>query len=131
MPLLTREQIFQVQDLSSEIVAVPEWGGEVRVQALNGTNRDKFEAAQIEFRGKERRVRLFNVRARLAALTIVDDNGNRIFTDEDVARLGSKNSAALDRVCTVAQRLSGLSDQDVDDIAKNSESALPGDSYSG
>jgi flavoprotein len=45
-----------------------------------------------------------------------------LFSDSDVAALGSKSSRSVQRVFNVAQKLSGLSDEDIDELAKNSES---------
>ena len=83
--MLTREQILQCDDLPKETVKVPEWGGEVQVRTMTGTDRDAFEASLI---GKEGR--LENVRARLVSLAVCDESGNRLFGDADVAALGAK-----------------------------------------
>ena len=130
MALLTRDAILQVQDLPTERVHVPEWGGDVLVRALTGAERDRFEQSIVEQRGKSTRMNLQNIRAKLVALTVVDEQGNRIFKDEDVKWLGNKSAAALDRIFEVAQRLSGLRDEDVEELAKNSESDLSDDSTS-
>lgn len=121
MALLTREAILNVDDLPRELVAVPEWGGEVYVRALTGAERDAFEQSIVEQRGKSTRMNLRNIRAKLVSLAVIDGNGNRIFSDDDVKWLGNKSAAALDRIFEVAQRLSGLRDEDVDELAKNSE----------
>ena len=130
MALLTRDAILQVQDLPTEQVHIPEWGGDVLVRALTGAERDRFEQSIVEQRGKNTRMNLQNIRAKLVALTVVDEQGNRIFKDEDVKWLGNKSAAALDRIFEVAQRLSGLRDEDVEELAKNSESDLSDDSTS-
>jgi len=130
MALLTRDEILQAQDLPTEQVHVPEWGGDVLVRALTGAERDRFEQSIVEQRGKNTRMNLQNIRAKLVALTVVDEQGNRIFKDEDVKWLGNKSAAALDRIFEVAQRLSGLRDEDVEELAKNSESDLSDDSTS-
>ena len=110
--MLTREQIIQSDDLPTETIQVPEWGGEVKVRTMTGTDRDSFEASLI---GKEGR--LENVRARLVSLTLCDELGNRLFGDADINVLG-KSAKALDRVFSVAQRLNGIGTDQVD-IAKN------------
>lgn len=130
MAILTRDQILQANDIITETVPVPEWGGEVLVRGLSGSERDGFEDATLEQKGKSRRVNLANVRARLCALSIVDENGKRMFSDEDVRALGRKSAAALDRVFSAAQRLSGLSDEDVEELAKNSDGGQSEDSGS-
>ncbi len=117
MALLTKEQILQQDDLKSEIVSVPEWGGgEVRVCTMSGFARDRFEAG---ITGKNGGTNMSNIRAKLAAATIVDENGKLIFDEADIAKLGNKSCAALDRVFAAAQRLNLISNADVDELAKN------------
>ena len=41
----------------------------------------------------------------------------------DISVLGQKSAAALQRVFNVAQRLSGFSDEDLEELAKNSSDA--------
>lgn len=106
MPVLNRDQILAASDLPTETVPVPEWGGEVIVRALTGAERDEYEMATHEaIRNKSS----INMRARLVAMTLVDEDGERLFNHEShVVRLGNKSGRALDRVFDVAQRLSGI-----------------------
>jgi hypothetical protein len=117
--MLTREQILQKRDLPREAVSVPEWGGEVVVRALTGAERDAFEQSTIEQRGKSVKTNLANIRAKLCARCIVGDDGKRLLSDADVEALGEQSGAALDRVFTVARKLSGMSEEDVEELAKN------------
>jgi hypothetical protein len=103
MRILTKEAILAADDLPRELVNVPEWGGDVFVRTMTGTDRDAFEASLI---GKEGR--MDNVRARLVSLTLCDDKGDRLFSDAEVAELGKKSAKALDRVFGVAQRINGI-----------------------
>jgi len=121
--LLTRDAILQADDLPRELVEVPEWSGSVYVRALTGIERDAFEQSVVEQKGKSTKMNLRNIRAKLVALTAVDEEGKRLFTDDDAALLGKKSAAALDRVFDVAQRLSGLRQEDVEELAGNSEGA--------
>lgn len=127
---LSREMILAAEDLPMERVDVPEWGGFVYVRTLTGEERDRYEDGCFVGIGRKRAYTLRNVRARLAVLAVCDETGGRLFTDIDVGSLGAKGAAALDRVFEVAQRLSGVSDGDVEDLAKNS-GTTPGDSGSG
>jgi len=119
---LTRDQILSASDIQTEEVSVPEWSGTVLVRGLTGAERDAFEAGMVEPHGKKMRYHLQDIRARLCVLSIVDEKGKRMFTLADVEALSAKSAAALDRVFTVAQELSGLSNEDVEELAKNSES---------
>lgn len=115
---LTADQILGASDSRTETVSVPEWGGDVKVRTLTGRERDSFEASIVS--GKA--VNMVNVRAKLVARTLCDDAGKRLFTDAQIEILGDRSARALDRVFAVAQRINGLSQQDVDDLAKNSGS---------
>jgi hypothetical protein len=128
MALLSKEQIWQASDITFEDVPVPEWGGEVRIRGLAGDERDAFEEASLK-KGKRggREVNLRNARARLVAACAINEDFSPMFTAGDVLKLGTKSAAALERLVAVAQRLSGMTDQDIDEITGNSE---PGQSDS-
>src|SRR5690349_4581317 len=126
MPLLSRDAILQAADLPRELVKVPEWGGEVYVRGLSGAERDQLEAAMLA----DKQANYDNFSARLAAMTMVDDRGDRLFSDSDVAALGCKSASALRRVAEVAQKLSAVSAADVEELTKNSASGQSDDSGS-
>lgn len=100
----------------------------MRVKALSGAERDRFEESILVGKGKNRRVSYNNMRAKLLALCIVDEDGKQVFSTHDVEALGNKSAGALERVVNVAQRLSGLSAADMEDLEKNSVSAQSDDS---
>lgn len=116
MTLLTRSAILDAEDLTTEDVDVPEWGGTVRVRALSGTERDRLEASMIGKNGQASAAKMANFRARIVATCMVDENGDSVFGTADVVALGAKSAAALERVSEAAQRLSGLTPQDVDEL---------------
>ena len=115
--LLNKEQILNSEDSKFEIVDVPEWGGQVKVVTMSGFARDRFE---MQIMGSKGKMDMVNIRAKLGAATIVDEQGNLLFTEDDITKLGNKSGAALDRVFSVAQRLNHLTQSDVDALTKNS-----------
>lgn len=117
--MLNRDQILEAADLTTEVVAVPEWGGEVIVSAMTGAARDAWEQSLVVAVGGKARANMENIRARLVVATVVDESGNRLFADADVVALGRKSSAALERVCKAAQRLNGLTKADVESLKGN------------
>lgn len=130
MAILTRDAILAASDITVETVPVPEWGGEVLVAGLTGAQRDEYEQSTIKQRGQDVEMNLANMRAKLVSLSVVDENGKRLFSDKDVTALGKKSARALQRVFDVAMRLSGISKEDLDELAKNSESDQSDDSTS-
>lgn len=126
--ILTKDQILEASDLKTETVEVPEWSGSVIVRTMTGTDRDAFEASLITRNADgTRQPEMTNMRAKLVAMTVVDEAGNRLFAASDVAVIALKSAAALERVFDVAQRLNGLGAAAEVDAAKNSE-AGPTDS---
>jgi len=117
---LTRDTVLKAKDLLSEKVEVPEWGGQVCVRCMTGTERDAFESEAYSFRGKDLQVNRENFRARLLVRTLADDKGERLFADSDLAALGGKSGKVLDRLFTIAMRINGLSREDVEELTKNS-----------
>lgn len=120
MARLNKQAILQVVDLATEEVEVPEWGGSVLVRGMTGTERDLFETEIVLLRdGKKAELVRENIRAKLVARCIVDDEGERVFEDADIQALGKKSASALDRIFSVAQRLSGITKEDAEELAKN------------
>ena len=120
MNLLTKDQILESGDLTITTVDVPEWGGSVGVRSMTGTDRDAFEASMVTTDAAgNRRPDMTNFRTKLVALTVVDGDGNLMFSAEDMPALGRKSAAALERVFVAAQKLNGLADDSVEVAAKN------------
>jgi hypothetical protein len=128
MELLTREAILDIEDLKTAVVAVPEWGGSVRVRGLTGAERDRFEESVIRLRGQKVGADLTNVRARLVSMAAIDGEGQPLFTDRDVAALGAKSAKALERVFDAAAKLSGLAPGDIEDLTEGFTNGPSGDS---
>lgn len=113
---LTRDDILKANDHKTVVVDVPEWGGEVIVSTMTGFTRDQFEASCV---GKNGGTNMKNIRARLCAATIVDEQGNIQFSEDDITKLGNKSGAALGRVFDAASKLNNITQNDVETLAKN------------
>jgi len=127
MTLLNKTSILGAADLKHEDVTVPAWGGTVRVRTMTGAERDEFRAAIAG--GGDLPVGKFS--AALLAVTLIDEEGNRLFTLDDLNALQAKAGASLDVPAAVAMRLNGLGGSAVGDAVKNSESGQSVDSGSG
>lgn len=112
MALLSKEDILGCNDIPTELVEVPEWGGTVKVRGMTAGERDRFDD-QIRTQG------LSALRATMAANGIIDEDGKRLFTDIEVGKLAEKSAEALDRVVEVVSRLSGLTPEDAEFLEGN------------
>ena len=129
MAILTKAAILDADDLVTETVDAPEWGGEVIVRTMTGGERDSFEEA-ISKANKGGRMDLRGLKVKLVALTVIDEAGDRVFDDADMLELNKKSSGVLDRIFQVAQRLNGLSGEDAKELVGNLDGDLPADSGS-
>ena len=118
--VLSREDIFKVEDRQFKDVSVPEWGGVIRVQSMTGKEREDWENSITETDRKgETKINTKHIWAKLVMACAVDETGKRLFTEGDVPVLADKNVAALTRVFKAAQRLNGLAPGDVEELAGN------------
>jgi hypothetical protein len=117
--LLTKEAILAADDIQSERIPVPEWGGDVMVRGLTGSQRDAWEASLTIRRGKQMIPDMRNFRARLVVLCVVDETGALVFHEGDIDALANKSGSALDRIYDAAARLSGIGENDVEELTKD------------
>lgn len=115
MSVLSRDAIKNASDCKLERVSVPEWGGDVYIKTLSGTERDLFEDSYSEQKMK-------NFRSRFLVLTLCDEKGERLFGDDDFVELGKKSSVVLSRLFEQGWALNAFRPQDVDEMGNDSPS---------
>lgn len=117
MATLTKEQIFAADDMGMLKLSVPEWGGDVYIRVMTVGERDAYEN---EWQRK-RETGVDDFRTKFLVRCLVDDKGNRLFDNGDVARLAQKSARVMNRVWLAAMEHNNLSDQSIEELAKNSE----------
>ena len=125
--MLSKKQILSAKDIKSEVVHVPEWATDgddaVMVFGLNGNERDEYEASIVEFHGSGKKqtqtMNMQRLRAKLCSMVIRNPDGSRMFDEDEVDILGAKSAPALQRVFEAGQRLSGITEEEVEALAKN------------
>lgn len=103
---LTREQILAARrDRKPHRLEVSEWGGDVFIRVLSA--EDQMALADGEAtKDTPIRVLLFS---------LVDEAGNRLFTDDDAAELAKEDWPVIMRVFAESARLNGLSTKELDE----------------
>jgi hypothetical protein len=133
---LSRDGILNAVDVQTEKVFVKEWGDDVIVRGLTGDELDAYQGSIRQFRpsfdgkGMEQVLIQEGMRAKLLVKCLIDEAGERLFTDQDAPALGAKNGSVIDRLYDVAARLSGLSEEEKAELEGNSEAATDGSSTS-
>lgn len=117
----TSDSILGAGKRRTEEFEVPEWHGSILLRELSGRERDRFEASMIERRGNSVKQNLENLRARLISLCIVNEQGELLFNKADLNRLGDMPAAGLDRVFDKCQKMNGLTQEDVEELAEGFE----------
>ena len=119
MTTLNRDSFLKPFTVPQEVVELPELGGSVIVRGMTARQRSEFERQFQTPAGKPSKSRQAEVRERLIIAYVVDDDGNALFTVDDIEAIGKQSAAIVERIVNVAQRLCGITDTDVEDMAKN------------
>lgn len=114
--MLSKSDILEAKDIETEVVCVPEWGGDVIVKGLTLEEKDNWTDSILE----DGKANVKGASAKLCVCCMCDEENNRLFSLDDVPKLQEKSAAAMDRVFQVAQRLSGIGQEDIEETVKNS-----------
>jgi hypothetical protein len=103
---LSREQILASRKERSkpQRLEVPEWGGEVFVKVLSAEDQMSFGEGDPK-----------TMTGRVLVAALVDEEGERIFTDDDVAELMREEAPVIMRVFSVAAKVNGLTTTELDE----------------
>lgn len=118
MSFLTKEQIIAAQDRQFREVDVPEWGGKIRLASFDADQAlHHSELLRKRSEGKE----VPNPISAMLAASIVDEKGNRLFTEKDMAELGKKSPTVLSRLVDAVRELNAKEEVDVGNPQANPE----------
>ncbi len=101
-PLLSAASILAAKDLAEEIVAVPEWGGDVRLVEMNAHEATEFSDKLELIKGQKDGMYLMLI------YSAKDADGNRLFKNEDIDALRAKSMDVLNRLQLLALRLNKM-----------------------
>lgn len=108
----TRDKILKADDLTSEVVDVPQWGVKLEVRAPSAKVRSRMvSSAMRKDDDGESSVDLESVYPQfLIACCFDPDTGEKVFEDGDQDAINDKSSAAVELVAKACLRVSGLSE---------------------
>ena len=109
--MLSAQEILDAEDIVETVVYVPEWKGSVRLRSMTAAEAEAF-VREVEV-AKDK-----HGAARVLAWSAVDDEGNKLFTAEDIEKLRAKSFGAIVRLQKEALRINGMEDEAAK-IAKN------------
>ncbi len=127
MGLMTRTEFLRPAERRYRVVKLPT-GGEVRLQSLTAGEMRQLKQSLINPDGKLNKKRGDRLQYLLLSWAIVDENGGRLFSEEDALSSDFDNidGAIVSMIYDQAKNWTGfLSDGDfsaIEDAVKNSES---------
>lgn len=133
MALLGKDQINAATDRKWEDVPVPEWGGDVRLMELSAADRGYIEAGSVVAQGQTPQLRVESLktyREKLVMFGLVDEHFNRLYSNKEIAELGKKSGAVIERLAAKVQELSGMGRYAVKEAEGNSAADPSGSSAS-
>lgn len=104
--------------LKRELVEVEEWGGEVFIRAMSVRDREEF----VELYGgddEDADNAPYPADVWLALKCVCDEDGNRLFGEDDASVLLDQPMSAVQRVGKACMKLNGLTRDAVEDAEKN------------
>lgn len=122
MGLLSKNDIFEMDDLATKIITVPGWKdskgnpGQVKIKSLQAFEIDNFNTKQMEL--SDDKSALFNYKARYISMCIVDDSGKKMFGEIDAQLLGRKSNKALDFIFEECMKLNKQTSEDIKELEK-------------
>jgi hypothetical protein len=124
--LLSRDEILGVEDLPVELIDVPEWGGQLRLRGPTVAELDEWDDSVTQRKVEDGKVTITqdfkNHKAKLVVKCLVDEDGDRLFIDEDAERLGRKSPKVISRIYQRLMVLCGRAEEAQKEIEKNSKS---------
>ena len=126
---LDKDSFLAMEPAPMEAVSIPECKGmKIFVCGLSATAKNAYQASLVEIQGNTRKIKLEHSTAKLLVQTLVTKDRQRIFTDTDVLKVGTLRADVLERLAKIANRLSGMDEEENKQLLKNSEAAQSGDS---
>jgi hypothetical protein len=115
-----RDRIIAVDDLQREIVKIEQWGLDVEIRGMSGAARAAIVQDAADNNGN---INFAKMMPEVVIGCVFDPlTGEQVFDSEDTESIMSKNGAALEKINTVAMRLSGFGADAIDAAGKDSSS---------
>ena len=124
---LTREEFLAAPSRATEDVPLPMFGGKkVRVVGMTAREKTDWERSFRTTKGNPIEARQREVRERLVVACCRTEDGKPLFTDSDIKSLGERRADAVELLVSAAQRVCGMTDTDVETLAKNDGATTDG-----
>jgi hypothetical protein len=123
--ILSKDEILSKLHRRIETVHVEEFGGDVLFREMSIRERSDFN--KRVFAEVDDKTTPLNFVVALVATTLCDEQGNRLFTEEDVENLRDQSELNLLVLVEHAKRVNGLGKPAIEEAEKNLEPIQKGE----
>ena len=100
---------------------IPELGGSVWIKGMTVTERSRFERQFRNRKGDTNERKMNEIRQRMLVACVCNADGQQLLTETDIEAIGKHRADSVERLVNAAQIACGMSTDDMEDLAKNSE----------
>lgn len=114
---LTRSVILEMADRATSELEVPEWGGAVILREWGLPERGAFVELMEKQRSGEKS--MADAMAMCVVLSVVDEDGNRLFSEKDIPIISRKSGKAAERIFKAAMSLNMVPPAEIKELEGN------------
>lgn len=115
MEKLTRQDFLATNDIQINEHVMKAKGYQNKVVYIKSmSTKEQAEFENIS-QGKDKK----NILAKIVVMCVCDEAGNKLFTDHDIDALNNKSAAALIELSNAVIETNFMTDEDIEDLAKN------------
>ena len=123
--MLNREEIKRAMRGPIATVNVPEWAGDVCIRRMSAADlirlREQFHNEPSDDEAADNAARNMDYVCAFLSMVLCDENGETIFTSEELHEWDGQQSDVLNRLVEDAQKHNGLDKQAAENLEKKSE----------
>ena len=125
--MIDRDTFLKPIPRRRERVPLPEFGNghACWVYGWTAGERTAWEKEFQKPNGKTDKAKQNEIRERLVVRCVRDDNGQPLFTNDDLEAIRQQDAAVVERIVNAALTITGVTENDIEELAGNSEATTP------
>jgi hypothetical protein len=108
MKMLTKADINTSDDRKKEVFEVPEWGGAVYISEITGLDRAAIVEKHGQLKEAGQTQQAFAMQDAMLTMALTDQNGDPLYTAEELPVLKKRNGNVLERIVKRAMEVNGF-----------------------
>ena len=118
--MLTRSMILASEYPKPIEVDIPEWGGKVFIRYITADEREEWESLDwVQTANGTLKYNKEHIRARFLAFCLADENGDLLFSQDDIDVLSKQPAHIISGLYQIARQINVVGDDDILELAKN------------